>query len=359
MHDTQIKRPQHLNFFQYECFLEVRTPRVTLPDVQVVLVEPNWFTKLAGFTLLFEALVLAMARQMSFAAVAKLAGLSWYRIHAICSRYVDLVPSDADFSELTAVAIEETSSRRGHNYLTLAVDTDKRKIVFVTDRKDASTIARLAQDLAARKGAPEKVRSVSINMSPAFIKGVTCHLPNARITFDKFHAIAHACGAVPDAPPGAAYRSGPQGAALDAIQGPQVPCPRQAAPTSTGLIAQAATKRTARAMLSQWCSNVLRSKVEPMKDAARMIPKHLDGIVTWVQTRQNNGFIEALNGLFQAAKRKARGYTCLTTMRTLLFLIAGKLDFTCINPYAACPTQTSKEPVIFHYARIISVCSVR
>ncbi|EDP61916.1 Transposase ISAE1 [alpha proteobacterium BAL199] len=65
VHDTQIKRLRHLNFFQHECFLEVRTPRVKLPDGRVVQVEPEWFGKLAGFTLLFEALVLAMARQMT------------------------------------------------------------------------------------------------------------------------------------------------------------------------------------------------------------------------------------------------------------------------------------------------------
>ena len=53
VHDTVIKRLQHFNFFQHECFLEVRTPRVKLPDGGVVLVEPDWFGKLAGFTLLF------------------------------------------------------------------------------------------------------------------------------------------------------------------------------------------------------------------------------------------------------------------------------------------------------------------
>ncbi len=65
VHDTQIKRLRHLNFFQHECFLEVRTPRVKLPDGRVVQFEPDWFGKLPGFTLLFEALVLAMAQQMT------------------------------------------------------------------------------------------------------------------------------------------------------------------------------------------------------------------------------------------------------------------------------------------------------
>ena len=122
------------------------------------------------------------------------------------------------------------------------------------------------------------------------------------------------------------------------------------------LITQATSKRTARAwlyrehlrdildrkqinvvtaMLRQWCTNVMRSRVAPMKEVARMIRKHFDGIVAWTQTRQTNGFIEALNGLFQAAKRKARGYTRVATMRTVLFLIAGRLDFTPFNPHTA------------------------
>ncbi|KAF1053702.1 MAG: hypothetical protein GAK41_00764 [Burkholderia gladioli] len=79
----------------------------------------------------------------------------------------------------------------------------------------------------------------------------------------------------------------------------------------------------------------MRSKVEPMKDVVRMIRKHFAGIVAWTQTRQTNGFLEAINGLFQAAKRKARGYTNLTAMRTVLLLIAGKLDFSKINPPVA------------------------
>jgi len=55
VHDTMSKRYRHLNFFQYECQLEVRVPRVKLPDGAVRQVEPPWAGKLSGFTLLFEA----------------------------------------------------------------------------------------------------------------------------------------------------------------------------------------------------------------------------------------------------------------------------------------------------------------
>lgn len=356
VHDTQTKRLRHLNFFQHECFLEVRTPRVKTPDGKVVQYEPDWFGKLAGFTLLFEALVLAMAQQMTFAAVAELTGVSWHRVHAICSRYVDLALAQADLSDVSAVAIDETSCRRGHNYLTIAADMTARKVVFVTEGKDAKTVEAFAQYLTAHKGTPDQVSSVSIDMSPAFIKGVSTHLPGARITFDKFHVVAHASAAV-DQMRRLEQRTDPSLKGLRwTLLKDRDRLSDEGRADLDNLIAQAATKRTARAwlyrenlreilerkqinvvsaLLRQWCTNVLRSKVEPMKAVARMIRKHFDGIVAWAQTRQTNGYIEALNGLFQAAKRKARGYTRFATMRTVLFLIAGKLDFTQINPHTA------------------------
>jgi transposase len=53
---------------------------------------------------------------------------------------------------------------------------------------------------------------------------------------------------------------------------------------------------------------VRRSKVEPMKEVASMNLNHFEGVMAWVTSRQTNGFLEAINSLFQAAKRKARGY---------------------------------------------------
>jgi transposase len=147
VHDTQIKRLRHLNFFQHECYLEVRVPRVRLPDGKVRLVEPKWVGQLDGFTLLFEALVLALCRQMPFAAVARSVGLSWHRVHAICARYVEMAVAAADLSDVTAVAIDETASKRGHNYLTLVADMQARRVVFVTPERDSDTIAQFAQCL--------------------------------------------------------------------------------------------------------------------------------------------------------------------------------------------------------------------
>jgi transposase len=183
VHDTQTKRYRHLNFFQHECFLEVRVPRVKLPDGSVRLIEPPWAGKLSGFTLLFEALVLTLCREMPFAAVARLVGESWYRVERIAERYVELAVAQADFSEVTELAIDETSKARGHDYVTIAADAERRAVIFVTETREATAIERLAADLAAHGGDPEAIEAVSIDMSPAYIKGLETHLPNAAVTF--------------------------------------------------------------------------------------------------------------------------------------------------------------------------------
>jgi transposase len=359
VHDTVIKRYRHLNFFQHECFLEVRTPRVKLPEGRVVLVEPAWAGKLSGFTLLFEALVLMLCQQMTFAATARLVGESWHRVAGICERYVELARAQADFSQVRALAIDETSRARGHDYLTLAADAARRAVIFATEGREAEAIERLAEELRAHGGKPEAIESVSIDMSPAYIKGVTDHLPNAQITFDKFHVIAHASTAI-DKTRRIEQKTDP---ALKGLRWTLLKDRSRLSHESRAdldaLLAKITTKRTARAwlyreqlreilerkqinvvraLLTQWCTNVMRSKVTPMKEVAQLIRNHLEGIVAWAQTRQTNGFLEALNGLFQAAKRKARGYRRLSTIRTVIFLLAGKLDFNKLNPHVAQPT---------------------
>ena len=102
VHDTVVKEYRHLNFFQHECKLRVRTPRVKLPDGSVRLHDPEFSGRLSGFTLLFEALILMLAQQMPFTAVARIVGESVHRVMAVCERYVELALAAADFSQVKA-----------------------------------------------------------------------------------------------------------------------------------------------------------------------------------------------------------------------------------------------------------------
>lgn len=358
VHDTVTKTYRHLNFFQHECELEVRVPRVKLPDGSVRQVSPGWAGKLSGFTLLFEAFVLLLCREMPFTGVARITGVSVHRVMALCARYVDAAAGAADFAEVRRLAIDETSRAKGHEYVTLFADEQARRVIYVAEGNEAATVEAFAANLRAHHGKPTAIESVSIDMWPAFIRGVSDHFPQAQITFDKFHVIAHASTAISEMRRAEQKLEPSLKGMRWVLLKDRSKLSRAQRTDLDALLAHMTTTRTARAwlyreqlreilarkqpnvvraLLRQWCANVRRSKVEPMKAVAAMIHKHFEGILAWVCTRQTNGFLEAINGLFQAAKRKARGYGRFRTIRTVIFLIAGKLDFSKLNPYVALP----------------------
>ena len=175
VHDTQIKRPRHLNFFQRQRYLEVRVPRVRLPDGAVRVAQPDWMGKLDGFTLLFEALVLTLCREMTFAAVAPLVNLSWYRVKAICDRCWTwpcprlTVRSHCSGHRRNLVPTWPRLCLAGRRY------RQHRGLRHAS--KDAGVVERFANHLEEHNATPAQIKSVSIDMSPAFIKGVDSICP--------------------------------------------------------------------------------------------------------------------------------------------------------------------------------------
>jgi transposase len=176
---------RHLNFFQHQAYLNARVPRVHCDRCGVKTATVPWARPVSGFTSLFEALVMTMVSAMPVKAVARIVGEHDTRLWRVVHHYVDQARARTDASGVTRLAIDETAARRGHDYVTLFVDIDRARVVFATEGKDADTIAAFAGDLATHGGAPEAISEVCIDMSPAFIKGITENLPNAAITFDK------------------------------------------------------------------------------------------------------------------------------------------------------------------------------
>ena len=188
-YDTLSKTWRHLNFFQHECYLHARVPRIKRADGKVRLIPPPWSGKLNGFTLLFEAFLIQMCRSMPVHHVSKLTGASDYRLWTLLEVYVNATRFDEDYSDLHTVGIDETSAAKGHDYITLFVDLPERKTVFIADGKGSETVKEFSDDLQERNGSPEQIKQVSCDMSPAFIKGVQVELPAAEVTFDKFHIV--------------------------------------------------------------------------------------------------------------------------------------------------------------------------
>ncbi len=190
VHDTVDKTWRHLDFFQHKAFLHARLPRVRCPEHGGRQVSVPWARPGSGFTLLFEALVCNFAAAMPMAKVAQMTREHDTRIWRIVEHHVNAARDQLDCTGVTRVGMDETSARKGQDYVSIFADLDARRVIFATEGRCAETVARFAADLAGHGGEPEKVTDTSSDMSTAFISGIGAHLPNARTTFDRYHLAA-------------------------------------------------------------------------------------------------------------------------------------------------------------------------
>ena len=344
-YDTEEMTWRHLNFFQHHAYLHARVPRIDCASCGIKKVSVPWAREGSGFALLFEALIMALVQAMPVKAVARLVGEHDTRLWRVIHHYVDRGRARADFSAVTRVACDETAARRGHDYITLFVDLDRARVLFATEGKDAGTVAALAADFAAHGGDPGAVAEVCIDMSPAFIKGTADHLPNAAITFDKFHAVKIINDAV-DRVRRAEQKAHGQltGTRYIWLRNPATLSDKQRATleslrTRTLKTARAYQIRltfqefydqpdgtAAAAFLKKWYFWAAHSRLAPIIEAARTVKRHWDGILRWFDSKIANGLIEGINSLVQAAKAKARGYRSTRNLTAIVYLLAGKLD---------------------------------
>jgi len=177
VHDTLDKRWRHLDFFEHQAFLAARVPRVRCAEHGVHLVGVPWARPGSGFTLLMEAAMLTFAKQMPIAPLAAMAREHDTRVWRVVEHHVDAARAGLDFSDVTKVGMDETSARRGQDYVSIFMDLEKRRVMFATPGRDADTVKAFAEDLATHDGKPKtQVTDVCCDMSPAFIKGIGEHL---------------------------------------------------------------------------------------------------------------------------------------------------------------------------------------
>lgn len=346
VHDTSEKTWRHLDFFQHRAFLHARVPRVTCATHGVRLAEVPWARPGSGFTLLFEALSMALLAEMPVKACAEIIGEHDTRLWRILHHYVTAARAARDDAEVTKVAIDETSSRRGHNYISLFVDLDTPKVLFATEGRDSSTVSAFAADLAAHGGDAKAVTDVCCDMSPAFTVGVDQNLPNAEITFDRYHVIQLLTRAI-DQTRRAEITARPElrRSRYAWLKNPRNLTHRQRAQIEY-LTTRSLALKTARAYawrlafdqffdqpaalaedyFRRWYQGAIRSRLPAIKAFARTVSDHWHGILRWHRTRISNGVLEAINSLVQAAKRRARGYRTTENLIAMTYLIAGKLE---------------------------------
>jgi transposase len=348
---------RHLNVFEHRCEITCSLPRGKCRQCgHVFRVRPPWEGLSNRFTKEFEAFALVLMREMPVNKVAEIVGETDTRLWRMLFRQIDAAYAQADFSQVCCVGVDELCVRKGREYISVFADLIRKRVLFATGGIDADTWVRFVEALEKHNGHPHAITQVSMDMSRAYQAGVrkTCH--NAQVVFDKFHVIQNANLAVDKvrqaeiqlSQPGIwealkktqwIWRKNPENLTdyqqqrLAKIKDKKL---ATAKAYQMRLVLQDIYKsedvRTARYRFKVWCRWVRwvarfykPSVFASMRKMTELIQRHLEGILAHWKWRITNAFMEGLNSVFSATKRRARGYRSTVYLITILYLLAGKL----------------------------------
>ena len=297
----------------------------------------------------------------------------WRRIE----HYVSAARKLDDMSQVTLVGIDETSLRKGQNFITVVHDLNAKRLLYACEGRDHQTVVDFATELKAHGGEPAQIEHVCQDMSAAYAKGVGVALPQAQISYDRFHVIAMAHEAMDNVrrtemstqPQAVREALGDNDRALlksltwGMRRNPQGWSARQ---TNAMHWLQHSTLKSARAWrlkmalravyakaaqdnheaqakedLLDWISWARRSRLEPFKKFAQTLKNRFDAVVRGMLDNRSNAYVEAMNGLLQQAKRAARGFRTASHFIVIAYLRMSKLKHLPANPMSPALPQSN------------------
>ncbi len=371
VHDRLRRSWRHLDFFQFEAWLHANVPRISCSACGKTTQLPvPWAREGSGFTLLFEALALAMCQGLPVRQAAQMMRVRDKQLWKRIEHYVGQARRKQDMSRVKIVGIDETSLRKGEHYVSVVHDLDEKRLLFATPGKDHKTLEAFAEDLEAHGGDRTAIAHACMDMSSAFLKGATLYLPNALISYDRFHIVALANEAMNEVR-SAEWKT--ESAKVRAELGELTAKERRSILwgmrrnpsrwSETQIHAmhwlQRANLKSARAWrlkmglrevfakarshnqaamagadLKSWISWARRSRLDPFKRLAATLRLHFDAVVRGMLDNRSNAFVESMNGLMQQAKRAARGFRTATNFINIAYLRLSKLTHLPPSPFA-------------------------
>jgi transposase len=348
---------RHLNVFEHRCEITCALPRGKCRQCgHIFRVRPPWEGLSNHFTKEFEAFALLLMREMPVSKVAETVGETDTRLWRMLFRQVDAAYKQADFCNVTCVGVDEMNISKGQEYITVFADLVAKRVLFATEGIDHTTWEKFVIALEEHNGHRHAITQASMDMSRAYQRGAAENCRNAQVVFDKFHLLSNANQAV-DKVRQKELQVGQKGVGewLRKTQwiwrkNPENLTEKQRARlamiqdknlwTSKAYqmrlvlqdIYRSENRSTACQRLKVWCRwvrwvarfckyNLLAS----MLTLRETVIKHMKGILAYWNRGLTNAFMEGLNSVFSATKRRARGYRSSTHLITMLYFIAGKL----------------------------------
>lgn len=349
-YDKRERRWRHLDTCQMQTVLVADIPRVNCATHGVTTITVPWAEPGSGYTAMFESLVIDWLKVTTTKALRLRLGLSWNAVDGIMQRAVTRGLARREAVSPTRLSVDETSFQKRHEYVTVVTDQDSARVVYVADDRKQETLENYYKTLTPEQLAA--IESVSMDMWPAYIGATMAQVPEAisKIAFDKFHVAKYLGDAVDkvrrtehrllqasgcDVMKGSKYDwlSNPEKMDRTRWQGLQnliALCKKTARAWAIKECAMTlwhyVSRTWAEKAWKHWLGWALRSRLKPVRKAAKTIQRHLYGIINAIVLKANNGIAESINAKIQKVKAMACGFRNRDRFRRAIYFHLGGLD---------------------------------
>jgi transposase len=321
------RRWRHLDHGDRVTWLRARLPRVYCLEHGVRRAQVPWALPEARYTLAFERHAIDVLLETDVLGGARLLKLSWHEAWHLMERAVERGQKAKKRRVIPYIGVDEKAVARRHQYVTMVCDLDRGTVEYLAENREKTSLDAYYASLSQEQLAG--IQGVAMDMWEPYISSTVAHVPGGRekIVFDRFHIMQHMNGAVDtvrkqenrlllekdiDVLAGTKY--------LWLFAEENVPEKMiehfefvRALNLKTGrawAIKEALRelwdyqrKGWAKLYWRQWYFWATHSRLQPVKDVARMIRSHLENVLKYFDHRITNAVSEGLNSKIQTVKK--------------------------------------------------------
>jgi transposase len=361
-YDSRVQVVQHLSLWHHITYLRFKRYRVKCPDCGVRVESLDFVDKYARVTTALSSLVYELCKVMTCKAVALFQCLHRGTVKAIDKGRLQKAQKERPLDGITAIGIDEISVGKGHNYwhlISALCSPRGPELLYIGEGRKEKDIKRFWRWFGKKR--TRQVKVAVMDMWKGFINSFKTHCPGICIIYDKFHIIRHLLEALNKVRKQELRGAGKRLKGLLVgkkfillsrqahIRGKARIALNELLSLSTRLLKAHLLKENLSHLWSynsrtwackfwqSWKDCLKWSRLKPYEAFARMIDKHLDGILAYCDHKVSLGFIEATNLKARNIIRRAYGYRDKEYMK--LKIIQSCSPLGAFNPWTSIVTH--------------------
>lgn len=346
------RRFEFIPIWGFAVLLLYRMRRVECRGCGVKVEEVPWGMGKHTLTRAYMLYLAHWAKKLSWLETARSFHTSWEKVCHAVEYVVQWGLEHRQLGPIRAIGVDEIAYGRGHTYLTLVyqIEAGCVRLLWVGKERTEESFEKFFTLIGKELG--EKIEFVCSDMWKPYLKLIAKHCTNALNILDRFHVVAKMNLAVDEVRAGETRRLVQDGyepvlkkSRWCLLKRPANLTDKQRIKLRDVLRYNLRSVRSyllkedfqrlweydsptwAGKFLDQWCGEVMRSRIEPMKKFARTVRAHRELLLNYFRAKKafSSGVVEGLNNKAKVTMRKAYGFRTFRITEISLYHALGKL----------------------------------